>query len=185
MNTIWNQDTVTDALYFAAQAHGEQMREDPAVPYITHVFEVCSELMRAFTEQPAKNCELALLCAALHDTIEDTEVTYIQLQELFGTQVADGVQSLTKNDSIAKDHRIADAIECIKKQPREVAMVKLADRISNLRDIPSTWSIEKANNYAIQGQLILDELGYAHSGLAKRLKEKIKRYKGSIEHLKK
>lgn len=69
-----------------------------------------------------------------------------------------------------------DSLERLKKRQNCVAMVKLADRITNLGVPPKYWDDEKKRKYLDEAKLILSELGYAHSYLAKKLQEKIEAY---------
>ena len=95
---------------------------------------------------------------------------------MFGEEVAQGVNALTKDESVAKADRMADALRRIQQQRREVWMVKLADRITNLEPAPPHWSADKRAAYRAEAQVIVKALGQAHAGLAARLNEKISQY---------
>ena len=69
-----------------------------------------------------------------------------------------------------------DSLERLKQRQNCVAMVKLADRITNLGVPPKHWDNEKKRKYRDEAKLILTELGYAHSYLANKLHEKIEAY---------
>jgi len=71
---------------------------------------------------------------------------------------------------------MADSLSRIKEQPREIWMVKLADRITNLQPPPGHWSAEKIERYREEGKKILKELGNACFFLKERLEKKIKAY---------
>ncbi|WP_395142924.1 HD domain-containing protein [Armatimonas sp.] len=90
---------------------------------------------------------LAVLCALLHDTLEDTALAPDVLESVFGPAVLAGVQALTKNDGLPKDQRMADSLRLILAQPPLVAWVKLADRITNLQTPPAHWDTEKIAAY--------------------------------------
>ena len=66
----------------------------------------------------------------------------------FGKDVADGVLALTKNENLPKEDRMRDSLERLLKQPKQVQIVKLADRITNLQAPPHYWTKEKIVNYA-------------------------------------
>jgi len=118
-----------------------------------------------------------LCCAILHDSIEDTEVTYEELKKEFGTSIADGVMALTKNETLAtKREQMIDSLERIIKQPKEVWVVKMADRVANLGEPPYYWKAEKKERYRAEAQIIWDYLNEANEAMAKRLKEKIDAY---------
>ena len=71
---------------------------------------------------------------------------------------------------------MADSLRRILAQPREVQLVKLADRTVNMEPAPPHWSAEKRATYRAQAQEILDALGSASPSLAARLRDKIARY---------
>lgn len=123
------------------------------------------------------NSGLAIKCAILHDTIEDTSASYEKINELFGHEVANGVLALTKNDKIeGQIEKMLDSLKRIKEQPVEIWAVKMADRISNLYQPPYYWEDEKKLKYIEEAEIILDELKDGNQYLAERLKTKIKEY---------
>lgn len=175
-NRIWSQDLYQKAIRFAGNVHANQKIPGSDLPYIIHLSNVCMEVMTALCAEETENPDLAVLCALLHDTIEDTGVSSNDIEVLFGKEVSEGVQSLTKNSGISKELRMADSIERIKLQPKEVWMVKLADRITNLQTPPSSWTDEKISNYKNEAEYILKHLGSASILLKERLEQKIKNY---------
>ena len=70
-----------------------------------------------------------------------------------------------------------DSLERIKQQPKEITMVKMADRITNLQPPPAHWDRGKIKRYATEAAMILNHLGTADSYLAGRLSMKIVEYK--------
>ena len=77
----------------------------------------------------------------------------------------------------SKVEQINDSIERIRKQPKEIWMVKLSDRITNLQHPPKNWDKEKITKYGDEAILILENLGKANQYLAGRLKIKIAEYR--------
>ena len=185
-NGMWQQDTYIKAWNFASKAHSKQSMPGSDIPYINHIglvtMEVISALAQPKTErmqhyQPIKFQNLAVVCALLHDTIEDTTVTFEEIETTFNKYFAQGVLALTKNTNLpTKREQMLDSLARIKAQPLEISMVKMADRITNLQPPPHYWTKEKINNYREEAQLILDELGKANEYLAKRLADKIQNY---------
>ncbi len=169
-----NPDTIQKAIRFAAEAHNTQKVPGTELPYLMHLTQVASEVFAA------GHSELSVLCAYLHDTLEDTEVRYEALAEQFGESVAQGVLALTKNNSLPKDQRMADSLARILMQPPDIACVKLADRITNLQTPPAHWSAEKIAGYRAEARQILDALGPACPALAARLEAKIAVYPHSV-----
>jgi len=176
---LWNQDRLLAAWNFASLAHKDQKVPGTDLAYINHIGTVAMEVMGAVSSSPEgiETPDLAILCALLHDTIEDTGTSFDELQELFGQGVAEGVQALSKDQTLpTKDAQMADSLARIKACPKEVWMVKLADRITNLQPPPAYWTKEKCAAYRGEAEVILGALGDAHALLAQRLKEKIEDY---------
>ncbi len=176
MRTIWDQDAVIAALRFATEAHSGQTIPGAAHPYVVHPAQVAMEVAAALAVEGADNPGLAMLCALLHDVVEDCGVTLAMLEAEFGPAVAAGVSALSKNPALPKTEAMRDSLDRIRQQPREVWMVKLADRISNLMPPPAHWNRERCAAYATEAQLILDALGEASPLLGKRLAAKIAAY---------
>lgn len=180
MNT-WNQDIYLKAWNFATRYHAGQtyggILPDERIDYLNHIGSVAMEVMWAVSATPEPlNADLAIQCAILHDTIEDTEASYELLLNTFGKDVADGVLALTKNTDLDKADQMADSLNRIQQAHKEVAMVKLADRISNLFHPPYYWPNGKILAYAEEAQIIYDALHSANTLLAERLKLKIEQY---------
>lgn len=164
------------AWHFAAEAHSTQKVPGTDLPYLKHLGMVAMEVFSAHAIEPVGNLGLAVQCAILHDTIEDQGVAHADLVKHFGLSVADGVLALSKNPDLPKSEAMADSLNRILQQPRDVWCVKLADRISNLQGAPAHWSAEKRATYRGEAQQILDALGAAHRSLAARLATKIANY---------
>jgi len=164
------------ALEFAATRHRTQLVPGTELPYVVHVVSVAAELIAVLAESRVDQPDLAVQCALLHDTIEDTGTRYDEVAAAFGTGVADGVAALSKDEALPKAERMADSLRRIRLQPREVWMVKLADRITNLSAPPAYWSAEKRVAYRDEAIEIADALGSASQLLDTRLRERIVAY---------
>ena len=181
----WSPDIFSKAWNFATYYHQGQTyggpQEGMQVDYINHVASVAVEVIWALPTLPDANAELAIQCALLHDVIEDTAASYELVLETFGQPVADGVLALTKDATLpGKPAQMADSLRRIKLQPREVWMVKLADRIANLSAPPHYWNNDKILAYRDEARLIRAELGEASVELAGRLDERIEAYPGYL-----
>lgn len=174
----WNQDQSTKAWNFACRAHQGQVVPGTELAYVNHVGLVAVEVMAAIVAgERVASPDLLVGCAFLHDILEDTAITFAELLREFGPEIARGVLALSKNrDLPGKTAQMHDSLARIQQEPREVWMVKLADRITNLQPPPSFWSVEKIRRYSDEAVLIMETLGTAHSSLAQRLREKIDRY---------
>jgi len=175
-NKMWSQDLYLKAIRFAGNAHRDQKIPGTELPYVIHLSNVCMEVMTAICAGGAVNPDLAVQCALLHDSMEDAGITFDGISSSFGESVALGVLALTKNRTLAKELRMADSIERIKLQPREIWMVKLADRITNLQPPPPHWTKEKILSYRLEAEYLLQSLGKADIMLGDRLRKKIENY---------
>lgn len=174
--TSWSQDVYIKALLFAANAHNGQKVPGTDFPYLTHLSMVSMEVTAALAVEEGLDGNLAIQCALLHDVLEDTSVAHEALLEIFGETVTNGVQALTKHDDLPKHEKMADSLARIQQQPREVWMVKLADRITNLQPPPRHWTTEKMQSYQQEARQIYDALHGASPFLAARLKQKTDNY---------
>lgn len=150
------------------------------LPYLTHVGMVAMEVAAAVSAEPQHDGTLAVLCALLHDCVEDTDVELATVEETFGADVAAGVSALTKDETLPKPERMPDSLRRIREQPRSVWIVKLADRITNLQRPPAHWSTDKARRYRMEAMRIREALGEASPYLSGRIDAKIAAYEEFI-----
>nr|WP_319492429.1 HD domain-containing protein [uncultured Desulfobacter sp.] len=179
-NDCWSQEGYLKAFRFAAEKHKTQVMPGTEWSYTVHLSMVCMEIMAAFNQSPNFDGILAVQAAILHDIIEDTDATYEEVRLEFGTNIADGVLALTKDKTIQKQDQMQVSLHRIKLQPKEIWMVKLADRITNLQEPPSYWNHGKKKRYLKQAELILDELRAGSEYLTQRLNKKIRAYQAYI-----
>jgi (p)ppGpp synthase/HD superfamily hydrolase len=173
----WSQEGYTKAYRFAANAHNGQLVPGTDLPYIMHISFVSMEVIVCLEIERHHDGDFAVQCALLHDVIEDTHVTYQDVEREFGKRVAQGVLALTKNESLAKERRMQDSLQRIKQQPDEVWIVKLADRITNLAPPPQYWDKGKIERYREEAIEIHKALHEASDYLSKRLEMKVEEYK--------
>lgn len=118
------------AIAFATQAHEGQFRKGTTRPYIVHPLEV-GEIVASMTDD-----EEIISAAILHDTIEDCEgVTRERIRDEFSERVAHLVIQESEDKSKTWIERKKATIEHLKKASKEVQMIGLADKLSNMRDI--------------------------------------------------
>jgi len=135
-NKFLNLETLSKAYDFALKAHKNQ-RRDSGDPYLSHpvaVADILSDL---------KLDSATIATGLLHDTIEDTKTTYITVKKEFGKEVADLVEGVTKISELegkvvgnSKAENIRKLILATSKDIR-VLLVKLADRLHNMRTLSS------------------------------------------------
>jgi guanosine-3',5'-bis(diphosphate) 3'-pyrophosphohydrolase len=136
------------ATAFAAEKHRHQRRKDAeASPYINHPIALAQVLsVEAGIDDPE------VICAALlHDTIEDTDTTPEELRSVFGEAIARIVEEVTDDKDLDKAERKRLQIEHAAHISTKAKLVKLADKICNLRDIfaspPADWSAARRHEY--------------------------------------
>jgi guanosine-3',5'-bis(diphosphate) 3'-pyrophosphohydrolase len=138
-------------LQFAAHKHRNQFRtysDGTDIPYFNHPIDVMGILAN---EAHIEDVDI-LAVALLHDTIEDTETTAEELREAFGDDITAMVLELTDDKSLPKEMRKRLQIEKAPYASPRAKLVKLADKIANLREIndgriPTTWSQERTDKY--------------------------------------
>ena len=119
------------ALAFAAHKHRDQRRKDAdASPYINHPIALADVLVNE-----GGVTDFEVLCAALlHVTVEDTATTHEELVDAFGSRIARIVAEVTDDKRLPKAERKRLQIEHAPKISHEAKLVKLADKLVNLRD---------------------------------------------------
>jgi (p)ppGpp synthase/HD superfamily hydrolase len=168
---MWNPDLFHETLHFAAGAHEGQFVPGQNYSYVVHLLGVCMEALRASMIEPADS-NLIMQCSLLHDTMEDTPITLNILSDRFGDKVAEGVLALTRQEG----EPTAEYLKKIVRQPKEIWMVKLADRIWNMNEPPKHWELAKRVEYQEEAKLILETLKKGSPYLAARLSDKIYAY---------
>jgi guanosine-3',5'-bis(diphosphate) 3'-pyrophosphohydrolase len=136
------------ALEFAAECHRGQRRKDAdGSPYINHPIAVASLLAGTggVTDQ------IVIAAGFLHDVVEDAGVTPRELEARFGAEVREVVTEVSDDKSLAKEVRKRLQIEHAPRLSRRAKLVKLADKIANVRDViehpPVTWSRRRRQEY--------------------------------------
>jgi guanosine-3',5'-bis(diphosphate) 3'-pyrophosphohydrolase len=151
---------ILEAAAFAAHKHRDQRRKDPAAsPYINHPIALANILANEGGILDAT----VIVAALLHDTIEDTETTAAELRQLFGEEVADVVMEVTDDKSLPKAERKRLQIEHAGHISERAKLVKMADKIANLRDIaaspPKDWTLTRRREYFDWAKQVVDGLG--------------------------
>lgn len=169
------------AARFAAEKHVQQKRKGAnSEPYFNHLLEV-AELIAASSED--LDAEL-VMAGFLHDTVEDTGVTFQELEDLFGNDVAGLVAEVTDDKTLPKEMRKRLQVQDAHKKSRRAQTLKLADKISNLRSIlaspPMGWNLERKQQYFEWAKQVVAGL----SAPNRFLKEEFDKIYAMISHLK-
>lgn len=159
------------ALEFATLAHGSQVRKYDGKPYVTHCVRVADLLCSV-------NASSSVVAAGLlHDTLEDTDATAAQLDDLFGTTVTDLVLEVT-DVSRPKDgnRRVRKSIDRVHLSCSSIdgATIKLADMIDNQRDIAAN-DPDFAKVYSSEMRLLLKYLQHGDCTLLQQISVRLLR----------
>ncbi|MFP5456939.1 MAG: HD domain-containing protein, partial [Alphaproteobacteria bacterium] len=133
-NPDTNEDMLNQAYVYAMKAHGEQIRAS-GDPYFSHPLEVAAILTGL------KLDDATIVAALLHDTIEDTEATRAEIDNMFGSEIGALVEGLTKLKRLELVSREAKQAENLRKLLLAIAddvrvlLIKLADRLHNMRTL--------------------------------------------------
>ena len=178
------QELYQKAMKFAGEKHSAQKVPGTNANYLLHISNVAMEVIYAYTYEKSFDIDFAIQIAILHDTIEDTDADFAEIKAKFGEQIAHGVQALTKNENLeTKEERMLDSLDRINKLPKEIGLVKIADRITNLQPPPKHWSKDKVIKYCKEAKLIASHLKDKNAYLNQRLIKKIEEYEENIEKL--
>lgn len=159
MNSPLNTDLVDRAIIFATQVHHGTERRGKGFPYIVHPLEAMA-IVATITNEP----EL-LAAAVLHDTIEDTSVTYEDIKNEFGERIANLVAKETdvrtddSGRSLSWHERKQRDMDNLRNSSLEVKIVALGDKLSNMRAIArdyrtkgdELWQIFRIKDKATHG----------------------------------
>ena len=160
------------ALAFAAHKHRDQRRKDAeASPYINHPIALADVLVN---EGGVSDVEV-ISAALLHDTVEDTATTPQELEKAFGARIARIVAEVTDDQALPKAERKRLQVEHAASISDEAKLVKLADKICNLRDVvdhpPAKWDLKRRAEYFDWAKSVVDRLRGAHPRLEKAFDE--------------
>ena len=145
-NNPLNTDLLDRAIIFAVKAHSGTERRGKGFPYIVHPMEAV-EIVSTITPD-----QELLAAAALHDVVEDTDITVEQIKEEFGLRIAALVAA--ESDQVASNVPAEDtwharklaALQRLKDAPLDVKIVTMGDKLSNMRAI--------ARDYAVKGDAL-------------------------------
>ncbi len=164
---------ITRAASFACEAHTTHRRKgDAAEPYVNHLAEVAMLLA-------ADGADASLVAAGyLHDTLEDTSVTYDDLVKEFDRDVAELVRVMTDDESLTPAQRKLHQIESAPGLTVRAKKLRICDKISNLRALrlspPSGWSDRRKRNYFDWAVEVVNACGDSSAALVNLFDETVK-----------
>jgi GTP diphosphokinase / guanosine-3',5'-bis(diphosphate) 3'-diphosphatase len=166
---------ILEAAFFAARKHTHQRRKNiEDIPYINHPLEVTHLLssVGGITDED-------ILCAALlHDTVEDTGTMASEIETRFGQVVAGYVLEVSDNKALPKAERKRLQVMHAGSLSRGATLIKLADRISNLRSIasepPKGWPVERQLEYFKWSMEVFEQLPETNEALEELFRKEFK-----------
>lgn len=176
--------TISGQLIQKAQKFAFEAHSNHCFPcgrrYSTHLETVAYHCKQATSNDFTLDEGILLSTAYLHDTVEDTEATGEDIFNLFGHNITNAVLALTKNKALPKAQQIQHSLQKISVLPKEVWIVKLADRIANLQQTlflyEGKWTQDYKEYYREESILISQTLGDASSYLQQKLSVLINSY---------
>ncbi len=164
-----DEDAITlilQALRFAARKHSSQRRKgSDQSPYINHPIDVLDLLWRVGGVRRAE----VLAAAVLHDTLEDTATTPAELEAAFGREVLALVQEVSDDKRLPKEERKRLQVEHAPALSEGARLIKLADKISNVRDMrhtpPVFWSRQRREEYLAWAAQVVSRLRGTNAAL--------------------
>ncbi|VTJ51659.1 Hypothetical predicted protein [Marmota monax] len=164
-----------EAADFAARKHKQQRRKDPeGTPYINHPIGVA----RILTHEAGITDIVVLQAALIHDTVEDTDTTLDEVEMHFGAQVRRLVEEVTDDKTLPKLERKRQQVEQAPHSSPGAKLVKLADKLYNLRDLnrctPEGWSENRVQEYFEWAAQVVKGLQGTNQQLEEALKQLFK-----------
>ncbi|KAF2879668.1 hypothetical protein ILUMI_26506 [Ignelater luminosus] len=169
-------EIVIKCVNFAAVKHKDQRRLDPeSSPYINHPIGVAYILTNE-----AKITDVDVIQAALlHDTVEDTNATFEEIENEFGPKIRSIVEEVTDDKSLPKQERKLLQIKHAPTSSYEAKLVKLADKLYNLRDLekatPKRWTPYRVQEYFAWSKKVVDGLRGTNQAMEDSLDELFKK----------
>lgn len=170
------------ALALAAEKHQYQRRAGyDQLPYINHLIKVTNILIE--TEQETD--PTILIASILHDSVEDTDLTFDDLKRLFGESVAKIVLELTDDMQLDYAKRKQLQVEGAKNLSVAAKKIRIADKICNIQDIftyPLNWTKDQKIAYLENSILIVDEIRGTSQALENRFDILVSQIKQEIQY---
>ncbi|HEY3310064.1 MAG TPA: HD domain-containing protein [Anaerolineales bacterium] len=177
MRKLFDESTglLIKAIHFSAAKHRDQRRKDEAHSrYINHPLDVTRRLW----ETGEVRDQTTLISAVLHDTLEDTQTTPLEIGTLFGEEVLSAVLEVTDDKSLPRLVRKRLQIEHAPNISQWAKLIKLADKSCNLYDLihspPRRWSLERQQHYLLWTEQVVAGLRGTNLALEQTYNEILK-----------
>lgn len=172
--SISDLQSVYKSINFSAMKHSDQRRKDKEeTPYINHPLGVANILVN----EGGVYDPIAIMAANLHDTVEDTDTKLDEIEQEFGREVRIVVAEVTDDKSLSKERRKQLQIEHVPHISTRGKLVKLADKLHNLRDLianpPEDYTLERIRKYCTWARAVLEGARGTNAALEKLLDDEI------------
>lgn len=163
------------ALNYAAEQHKAQRRKGmESVPYINHPIKVTNIITQFIPDTSDE-----LICASiLHDVVEDTDATIDDIKNKFGDLIASIVQEVTDDKSLSKAESRIKQIENAPKLSYNAKIIRVCDKISNVRDICGEnipdWDYKTKIEYLNWAEQVVFALDKFHEELQFAFKDEVR-----------
>jgi guanosine-3',5'-bis(diphosphate) 3'-pyrophosphohydrolase len=153
-------------LRFAADKHKHQRRKDKErTPYINHPIDVAERIWNH-----GQFHDINAVCGALlHDTVEDTDATFDEIEALFGKEITDIVREVTDDKSLPKAARKQAQIDHGPHLSVAARHIKLGDKTSNVTDVcrsaPPDWTKERCIEYLTWTEKVVSTISGTNKGM--------------------
>lgn len=175
------QQQLLNAIEFAAEKHKGQLRKGLSkTPFINHPIGVANILVNNGEHD---NVDL-LQAAILHDIVEDTNTTVIELTKIFGETICNIVLECTDDKNLASHLRKQAQIDCVLQASVNAKKLKLADKIANIKDIitdpPIGWDVERRLNYIKWANQVCCQINGVNKNLEILFKKEFEKAKAAL-----
>lgn len=151
---------------YAASKHTTQRRKNVAkTPFIEHPIRVAEQLVTIGNVQDYE----ILAAALLHDTVEDTDATLEEIEQMFGVSIARYVQEVTDDKSLPCAERKRLQIAHASLLTPGAKLIKLSDKLHNmgslLDEIPVGWTVLRVQGYMVWGRAVVNAMRGTNAAL--------------------
>jgi len=173
-----------EAMAFSSEKHKHQRRKNASkTPYICHPIRVARYLA---VEGAVTDLDV-LIGALLHDTVEDTGTTFLEIERKFGTRVTEIVRDVTDDKSLPKQKRKQLQVEHAPLISAEAKLVKLADKLDNLTDLltstPVGWKADRVSEYFEWAERVVHGLRGVNTSLEMKIDQVLSRKQEAIANI--
>ncbi len=167
-----NCSLILRAASFAANRHRDQRRRsNEEVAYVNHPFAVAC----ALCDEGGVDDDELLAAALLHDMLEETETTQLELRNTFGARIAQIVAEVSDDKRLSTSQRKRQQVLHAAEVSIEAQQIKLADKLCNLRDViasdPEAWPLFRKYQYYQWAKEIVDQVRGSNARLAQLFDE--------------